>query len=197
MPDTIKKQQGVFKNRSSKNWLRKAAIRATSFIMILFVLNSCTKEQRDDVIGKVPGGGLSSTPDQWYYLEVTYKNKFGNPMESRVGPYFEYMVVWGSYKFKLHPGENGFNYLQLEDSSWMTLSFSGWAYHSTEGDRVGWKIVDGKLYTDYTRWKDYPLACQWGSNIFGFEAYYVGVNLWGQYQSDYYVMTDCKFVPYP
>ncbi len=193
MADLIKKQEGVLKKLSRRNWLRNAAIMATSAVMLF--LTGCTKEQWDNVKGHVPGGGsVGGEQDTWYKLKVTY---YPDPLWAMtrvdyMGQIDDYMIIGNQYKFRLYPGQNGFNYLQLEDGSWMNLTYSGWAYSSSEEDRVGWKIVDGKMYSNYTRWKDYPLGCQWREPLAGFKAYYVGVNF-----GDHYVLTNCEFVPAP
>ncbi len=109
MADLIKKQEGVLKKLSRRSWLRNAAIRATSVVMLLLVLNSCTKDQWDDVTGKVPGGGLGSTPDTWYNLKVTYRDKDGKISEGFLGridrkqstAYWEYMKIGDKSKFKV------------------------------------------------------------------------------------------------
>ncbi len=191
----------MLKRLGRRNWLRNAAIMATSAV-ILF-LTGCTKEQWDHLKNTPhPGGGLGSGPSIWYNLKVTYKDNDGKTSEGFMGPigssgaYFEYMKIGGKSTFRLQPGENGFNYLQLNDGRWLTLSYYGWAYRSDESDRVGWKIVDGKLYSDYSRWKDYPLGCQLSGGSGLPDAppvprdYYVGVNL-----GDDKVLTNCELVP--
>ncbi len=212
MTDPTNNSDDLLKKPGRRNWLRNAAIAATSALVLIFT--GCTKEQWDNVKGHVPGGGLGSTPDIWFNLKVTYKDKDGNTSEGFMGrianistrlsiptpQYWDYMKIGGKSKFKRYPGRDGFELWQTSDGLWLTLSYYGWAYRSSEGDRVGWKIVDGKLYSDYSRWKDYPLGCRWdggekyydefrGIYLRTPEAYYVGVDL-----GDDKVLTNCEFV---
>lgn len=192
--DTLKKQ-------SRRNGLRSAAIKATSAVLLFFVLTGCTKKQLDDVIGKIPGGGLGSTPNPMYILRVTFDDGKGATKVSYLSYiskdpaiwFYDYMQVGGSpMKFKLHPGPNGFNYWEMEDGNWFSIKLNGWAYRSTQYYRVGWKIVDGRLYTDYNWWQDYPLGVEFRSDLgFILGAYYVGANL-----SNNNVFT-CEMVPAP
>ena len=164
------------KKQSRRIWLRNAAIALTGAVLLIFT--GCTKDPWLNVKANVPGsGGLGSNPDTWYNLKVLYLDQFRFVTKGYVSPFWEYMAVKDRSRFKLYPGENGFTYLQLEGGDWLSLSYAGWAYHSDKENRVGWKIVNGKMYSDYSRWKDYPLGCQWKMSIYGFEAYYVGVNL--------------------
>ncbi len=186
-----------FKSLSRRSWLRNVAIAATGAVMLLLVLNSCTKEQWDNVKGHVPGGGLGSTPDIWYNLKVTYKDKEGVSKVGWMAPtkdiywgFYDFMVIREDFKskFRLHPGEDGFEYLEIDDGYWLSLNYDGWAYRSNnEYNSVGWKIVDGKLYSNYSRWEGYPLGCRWNIK---YQYYFVGVGL-----GDYNVLTNCELVP--
>ncbi len=195
------------KSLSRRSWLRNAAITATSAVMLLLVLNSCTKEKWDDVKGQVPGGGLGSTPDTWYRLKVTYRNENNARMPGYMGPvaenfdgrlFWDYMKIdndhgWAS-KFRLHPTTDGWAYWEIDDGYWLSLRATGWAYRSYEGNRVEWKIVDGKLYTKYWKsdWQNYPLGCELRGFLGEEEVYFVGVDL-----GDANVLTNCELVPAP
>jgi hypothetical protein len=203
MSDPIKKPKDVVARLTRRSWLHNATMAATSAVMLFFVLTGCTKEQWDHLKNTPhPGGGLGSGPSIWYNLKVTYKDNEGKTREGFMGPigtggdYFEYMKIGGKSKFRLHPGENGFEYWEIDDGLWLTLSYWGWAYRSDSSNRVGWKIVNGKLYSDYSRWEDYPLGCEWYSSSDYWDspdvppAYYVGVDL-----GDDKVLTNCELVP--
>lgn len=196
MTNPTNNSEDVLKKLSRRNWLGNAAIAVAGAVVLIFI--GCTKEKWDNVKGHVPGGGVGSQQDTLYQLKLTYRDQYGQRLRDQyIGLYWQYIAVDRSAeKFKLYPGKNGFYYLQSTgngwrsgNGDWLSLKYNGWAYHSDEDNRVGWKIVDGKLYSDYSRWKDYPLSCQWGSTIFGFESYYAGVNL-----GDDNVLTDCELV---
>ncbi len=186
------------KKINRRSWLRRAVVRATSIMLLFFVLAGCTKEQRDDVIGKVPGGGLGSTPDQWYNLKVRYgigkRGTMGAVRREGYSLYWDYMAVDRKdlhAKFKLHPTTDGWAYWETEDGYWLSLKATGWAYRSYESNRIEWKIVDGKLYNKYWKsdWQNYPLGAEyrWVSVS---DAYYAGVGL-----GDDKVLRDCELEP--
>lgn len=52
----------ILKKLSRRNWLRNAAITATGAVVLPSFLTGCTKEQWDDVIDKIPGGGVGAEP---------------------------------------------------------------------------------------------------------------------------------------
>jgi hypothetical protein len=183
MTDFAKYSEDKPKKLSRRNLLRNAAITATSAVLLLSFLTGCNK----DPTPAPPGGGLGGTPDQWYVLKVTNTNpKTPNTVGYLAGissepsfSFYDYMQISAAgWKFKVHPGTNGFNYWEMNDGNYLSLKYDGWAYRSYEKNKVGWKIVDGKLYTDYARWKDYPLGAEyrWDLDIIP-AAYYVGVNL--------------------
>ncbi|MEJ7740310.1 MAG: hypothetical protein WKF97_23050 [Chitinophagaceae bacterium] len=175
------------KSLSRRSWLRKAAITATSAVMLLLVLNSCTKEQWDDVIGKVPRRGVGGNQNTWYNLRVTYKDEDGKTLTRFMGPiadkastsFWDYMQIGGAQsKFKLHPTKDGWAYWEIDDGNWLSLKSTGWAYRSLESNRIEWKIVDGKLYNSYwsSDWQRHPLGTE-RRRILVPDAYYVGVDL--------------------
>lgn len=183
-----------------RSWLRGAALKAASVAMLFFMLTGCTKEQWNNVVRKAPGRGVGAAPDQWYILQVTYYPYPGGGIAEKdwLGHQDEYVKVGGRDKFKMYQGANGFNYLKFEDGTWLSLSYGGWAYRSSEDDRVGWKIIDGNLYPDYERWKDYPLGCQEKPDLFGFKYFYVGVGFEGGTTGPRsYWLFDCTYVPVP
>ena len=173
------------KMQGRRNFLRKGISRAATAIMLLLVLNSCTKEHIDDVIGKIPV--LGATPETWYNLKVTYKDENGKLTPGLLGPvgtnastsFWDYMRVDGAAsKFKLHPTKDGWAYWEINDGNWLSLKATGWAYRSLEANRVEWKIVDGKLYNNYwsADWQKYPLGAE-RQRILVSDAYYAGVGL--------------------
>jgi hypothetical protein len=168
----------------------------------VLVSTGCTKEQLGLIKGQLPGGGVGAEPATSYVLKVTYKDEKGSTQVGYLGgissdplfSFYDYMQInsAGGWKFKKHAGVNGFEYWEMSDGNWLSLRYNGWAYRSLEGNRIGWKIVDGKLYSDYSRWKDYPLGCQFRQDLDLIPAaYYVGVNL-----SNNNVFT-CELVPAP
>jgi hypothetical protein len=182
MTDFTKHPEEMPKKLTGRNWLLNAAITVTSLVLLLLFFTGCRKESN------TPGGGVGGVQDQWYVLKVTYQDEKG---VTKVGylagisaepafSFHDYMQISASgWKFKMQTAPNGFSYWQFgEDNYYLSLKYDGWAYRSYEANRIGWKIVNGKLYSDYDRWKDYPLGCQyrWDLDIIP-AAYYVGVNL--------------------
>lgn len=195
MTDFAKNSEDLSKKISRKNLLCKGAIMATSAVLLLTFLTGCKKE------GPAPGGGLGVEPAKWYVLKVT---NIDAKAPTRVGylagistepafSFHDYMQISASgWKFKVVPGPNGFDYWQTDDGNWLSLRYNGWAYRSFENNRIGWKIVNGKLYNNYDRWKDYPLGCQYREDLDLIPAaYYVGVNL----SNDN--VFNCEIVPAP
>lgn len=203
--DPVNSQEGTTENKkliNRRSWLRGAALAAGSALVLSSLFTSCTKDHWDDIREQLPGGGLGSSPSTWYYLKVNYRNRDGGTSVGYLAPigenattaFYDYMKVtdYKAYasKFKLHDAGNGWKYWEVDDGNWLSLRFNGWAYRSTEGNRVGWKIVNNKLYTNYSRWQDYPMGAQWRDDLLLIPfAYYVGANL-----GDDYVMT-CELVP--
>jgi hypothetical protein len=184
MTDFTKNPEDMPVKLSRMSLLRSAALAVTSFVVMLLVLTGCTKEHVDLVKGQLPGGNVGSGPSSWYNLKINYTDEDGKPREAFMGPigsnattsFWDYMKVGGKSKFRLHPGENGFEYWEIDDGYWLSLRYDGWAYRSFERNRVGWKIINRKLYTDYDRWKGYALGAE-RRRILVPDAYYVGVNL--------------------
>ncbi len=105
------------------------------------------------------------------------------------------MVINGyTSKFKLHPREEGFDDWEIDDGYWLSIRATGWAYRSYYAQRVGWKIIDGKLYNNYwwMRMGRLPAGCQWGEGLFTSKGYYVGMDL-----GDDKVLTNCELVQVP
>ncbi|MEO5889702.1 MAG: hypothetical protein ABIQ31_05580, partial [Ferruginibacter sp.] len=111
---------------------------------------------------------------QWFYMQLTKSQAEAS-------------------KFKMHVAiqSNGWNWWEISDGNWLSLTFNGFAYRSGLDNKVAWKIVGGKLYNDYAIAKDFPLAAAYYSFLVS-PAYYVGVNY-----GDQYVLTGCELVPVP
>ncbi len=202
MTDPTNNSDDMLKKPSRRNWLRNAAMAATGALVLLLVLTGCTKELQDII--KNPGGGLGGTPDKWYVLKVTYKDRNNVPQEGYMGASshssgqtdWDNMVIKGyTSKFKLHPRGDGFDDWEIDDGYWLSMRATGWAYRSYYAQRIGWKIVDGKLYNNYwdpNKWQNYPAGSQWGEGLFTSKGYYVGVDLGADR-----VLTNCTLVPAP
>ncbi|MEO6000159.1 MAG: hypothetical protein ABIN89_25195 [Chitinophagaceae bacterium] len=181
MTDFDKNPEGKPKKLPRRNLLRNAAIKATSAVLLLSFLTGCHKETPK------PGGGVGAEPDKWYVLKVTNIDpKTPNAMGYLAGissdpvfSFYDYMQISASgWKFKVHPGTNGFDYWEISDGNYLSLRYNGWAYRAYESNKIGWKIVNGKLYNNYDRWKDYPIGCEYRSDLDLIPAaYYVGVGL--------------------
>jgi len=193
---------GIPKRLSRRNWLGNAVIMATTAVVSLLFLSGCTKEQWDQVTGHLPGGGVGAEPAATYVLKVTYQDERGVTKVGYLGgiandpafSFYDYMQISASgWKFTKSPAANGFEYWQFAiDNNYLSLRYNGWAYRSYQSNRIGWKIVNGKLYSDYDRWKDYPLGTQFRQDLDLIPAaYYVGVNL-----ANNNVFT-CELVPSP
>jgi len=203
MTDPTNFSEDTLKKPGRRNWLRNAAMAATGALVLLLVLNGCTKEQWDHL--KNPGGGVGGAQDTWYNLKVDYTIKKGKravgylaPVGDNGGtPYYSYMRILDgpATKFRVHPASDGWQYLETDDGLWLTLSYGGFVYRDSQKS-VAWKIVDGKLYSDYSRWKDYPATSDLygglNGNIFAVEGYYVGVS-----QGVANELTNCELVPAP
>lgn len=176
---------GHVTNQNKKNFLRRGIIRAAGAMMLLFILNSCTKEHIDEIIGKIPP--LGTPAETWYNVKVSYKDESGNSKTGYLGPigsnastsFWDYVRVdGGQSKFKLHPTQDGWAYWEINDGNWLSLKATGWVYRSLEANRVEWKIVDGKLYNNYwsADWQKYPLGAE-RQRILVPDAYYAAVGL--------------------
>ena len=197
------------KSLSRRSWIRKAAITATSAVMLLFVLSGCTKEQWDDVIEKVPGGGLGSAPSGWYYLKATYKDRNGDTLVGYLGAVSQSAgstdydnMRMGSQpyatKFKPEAAEagDGWQYLETDDGWWLSARLSQWLFRSAHYNRIAWKIVGGKLYTNYTNsvigtsWNNLPVGSIFDSGPLTTAAEYVGLGMGTP-------LTNCELVQAP
>jgi len=175
-----------FKKPGRSNWLRNAAMVVTGTLVLLLVLTGCTKEQWDHLKHGSGGGDVGSGPSDWYKLKVTYKTTEGKLDSAYMGPigepslpaYWDYMQIGGGSgaKFRLHPGQNGFEYWEMDNGYWLSIRYDGWLWETNMGDRVGWKIVNGQLFTDYSRWSDGPMGTVYRSALVT-NAYYVGAEL--------------------
>jgi len=186
MSDPIKKQESVIKRLSRGNWLRNAAVTATGAVMLF--LTGCTKEVSDMLPGH-GGGGLGSTPDQWYSLKIIFKDK-ENKIDTgylavvddwHPNPDWSYMKIGNktsAAKFKLHPADigGGWQWWEVDDSYWLTMSGSGWVYRADYDQKVAWKIISGKMYTNWSWYQNLPLGTAYYSFGFVTPAYYVGAS---------------------
>ena len=189
MTDPTNNSNDILKKPGRRNWLRNAAMAATGALMLLLVLTGCTKEQWDHLKNTPTGGGLGGTQDTWYRLKVTYKDENNVAHTAYLGAaggsYGETdwdNMVMGGYdrKFKLYPAGDGYDYWEISDGYWLSMRLSGWAYRSFYGQRIGWKIVDGKLYNSYwypENWQDHPMGADWREGVFTSKGYYMGVDL--------------------
>ena len=196
MTNRTNNSEDMLKKRSRRNWLSNAAIMATGALLLMSILTGCTKE--------VPGGGVGGGSDSWYNLRAFYQF---DPKTTADTVYLAQENDWhgdpdwywikvttyksNATKFKLHRADagNGWQWLETNDGYWLSMTFSGSVYLSGFGNKVAWKIINGKLYTNYAVWNDYPLSAQYYTG-FNSPAYYVGVNWRGQY-----LLTGCELVP--
>jgi hypothetical protein len=138
---------------------------------------------------ELPSGEVfKADPDTWYNLVVHYTDQNGQPADGYLGPvgynaatsYWDYMQVSGdASKFKLHPRADGWADWEIDDGNYLSLKLTGWAYRASDSDyRIGWQIVDGKLYNAYwsSDWNSYPAGCEYNTFLVS-TAYYVGVKL--------------------
>jgi len=198
MTNPTNNSDDILKKISLRNWLHNAPMAATVAVMLLLFFTGCTKEQFP-----LPGGGVGSTPDTWYNLRAFYK--FDSKVTDTVylagendwqgDPQWYFMKLTtykaGASKFKLHQADagNGWQWWEIDDGYWLSLTLSGSAYRSGSGNKVAWKIIDGKLYTNYKPWKNYAIGAQYYSFLVS-PAYYVGMNFGDQYE-----LTGCELVP--
>ncbi len=181
------------KKLSRRNLLRNAAISATSAFLLLLFLTGCHKE------AQLPG----SSSDTWYNLRAFYQfdpkttdtvylaqenHWHGDPQW-----YFMKITTYKSdaAKFKLHQADagKGWQWWETNDGYWLSMTFSGSVYLSSFTNKIAWKIVHGKLYTNCAVWENWPLSAQYNSFLVS-PAYYVGVNYREQY-----LLTGCELVP--
>jgi hypothetical protein len=79
MTDPTNKSEDMLKKLSRRNWLRNAAIAATSAVALPSLLTGCTKEQWDHLKNTpYPGGGLGGAPNDYGVMKCTniYTNEF-------------------------------------------------------------------------------------------------------------------------
>jgi hypothetical protein len=212
MTNPTPNREDVLKRLSGRNWLHNAAIVLTS-AFVLF-LAGCTKEQWYMVKNPKPGGGLGSSPEQWYKLRATYLNQ-DNPSPQKndyqlngyLGPtktidYPNYVEIGGDYpdRYKLQPAGDGWVYLETTEGYWLSITRSGWLYNNSDSTRkVAWKIVDGKLYNLYwnkDNWTEYPAGAR--MDLADFYPPYVEWNYFASVGLDEkYTLTNCELVPAP
>ena len=198
MTDPTNKPEDMLKKLSRRNWLRNAAIAATSAVALPSLLTGCTKEQWNHLKNTPhPGGGVGSTPSGWYNLKVTFQNEHYNTDDGYLRPKGgeglcqDDMIVGGKDKasrFRLHPTEDGWadweiaNLIFIDPSApyYLTMKVSGWVAQESFDNRKSWKIKNGKLYTNWDYWGDYPMGVEWKQGDLDFcdQGYYVGANLW-------------------
>lgn len=205
MTDPTNISEDMLKKPGRRNWLRNAAIAVTSAVVMASFLTGCTKEQFP-LPGGGHGGGVGGSPDAWYYLKGTFKDENGNTQtgylrgegEFRADPQWYYMVMGvysdpeGSAKFRFHASDSGdgWQFWEMSDGYWLSILSTGTAYRSGQGNRTAWKIINGKLYTNYYRaWTDQALGAQWYHTAVS-NAYYTSVN----YGSEF-AITNCELVP--
>ncbi|MEO5889703.1 MAG: hypothetical protein ABIQ31_05585 [Ferruginibacter sp.] len=170
---------------------------------VVLSLTSCSKDVQ------LPGGSLGSSPTKWsslfpatwYNLRAIYTYSADTVYLAGVADSISldkqwyYMKLTNSKaeasKFRVHlsDDENGWLWLQMRDGHWLSMTYNGYAYRSDFDNKVAWKIIDHKLYTNYNRWKDYPLEAEY-FDLFTSDAYYAGVNF-----GDQYLLTGFQFVP--
>ncbi len=202
MSDPIRKQEGVIKRLSRRNWLRNAIVAATGAVMLF--LTGCTKE----VLNMLPGhggGGLGSTPGTWYNLKANYRTLDGATAVGYFRPVGNFpsdpstiiMDHGWHLEFDVHPANElgaGWQYWKTRDAKWLSLSYGGYLYRDEDSTkRVAWKIVDGKLYNNYwnkDKWQDYPAGAKRYRVFFYEPGYYVGVGY-----ADEFALTNCELVP--
>lgn len=186
MSDFTKNSEDMPKKPTRRNWLRNAATMATSAVLLLSFLTGCNKE------GQLPQppGGVGAEPDRSYHMKVNYTTTKGATAVGYLAPvgtqastpyYSEFLVISemsNSTKFKVYPATEGegWQYLGTDDGLWLSLSYDGYLYRSNQSNRVAWKIDGGKLYSSYSRWKDYPAGSDYFPDPFVVNGYYAGVN---------------------
>ena len=195
MTNFNKNSEDMSKKSCRSHWLGNLVIVLTGAIILS--LSGCKKDVQ------IPGGGVVSNPDTWYNLRAIYH--FNAKTADTVylagendwtgDPQWYFMTITKSRdrasKFKLHQadGGNGWQWWEISDGYWLSMMYSGSAYRSGLNNRVAWKIIGDKLYTNYNRWKGYPLEAQYFSFLVS-SAYYAAVNY-----GDQYMLTGCELVP--
>ena len=201
MTDPTNKPEDMLKKLSRRNWLRNAAIAATSAVALPSLLTGCTKEQWNHLKNTPhPGGGLGNEPSVWYHLQVNYTDKDGNARQGYLGPVdpssdpnwwatrnWAEMLVGGTFrsKFKLHPRSDGWDEWEIDDGYYLSVHGYGEKFFFRDdyypedpinGDiNVGWSIINGKLYNNY--YVNKPAGCEYWSFGDTVPGYYVGCDL--------------------
>lgn len=197
MTDFTKNSEHMPKKSDRRNWLRNIAIVVTGAVVLS--ITGCSKD-----IQFPCGDDTATNPDTWYNLRALYSYNgkttdtvyLAGESDWQADPQWYFMKITKSRdeasKFKLHQADagNGWQWWEVSDGYWLSMMYSGSAYRSGQNNRVAWKITDGKLYTNYNRWKNYPLQSQYFSFLVS-PAYYAAVN----YGDDKYTLTDCELVP--